>query len=65
MTPEQRLKILLGAPADSWVAFSEDETEVVAFGSSYEEAVQKAENKGITEPVLVRTPKDWRECVLS
>ncbi len=64
MTPETRVKILVDAPPDSWVAFSEDETKVVAWGSTYEEAVSKAEQEGVTDPVLVKTPKNWSDRVL-
>lgn len=65
MNPRVRSKALLEAPKDSWVAFSEDETRVVAYGSTYEEAVSKAKENGVSDPVLVKTPKDWTELVLA
>ncbi len=54
-----RLEILKQAPLDSWIALSEDESRIVAVGSSYEEAVQKSESAGVSDPVLVKTPKSW------
>lgn len=60
MSNDQRFEALKSAPLDSWVALSEDETKIVAVGSSYDEAVKKSENAGVTDPVLVKTPKAWR-----
>jgi hypothetical protein len=65
MTPETRIKALRGAPPDGWAAFSSDEERLVAYGSTYEEAVAKAEENGEREPVLVKVPKDWSMQVLS
>ncbi len=65
MSPQERIKILQEAPQNSWIAFSEDETKVVAHGSTYDEAVANAEKKGVTEPVLVKTPEEWLEMVFA
>ncbi len=54
-----RLEALRSAPSDSWVALSEDESTVVAVGSTYAEAVLKSEKAGVSDPVLVKTPKVW------
>lgn len=54
-----RLELLKQAPLDSWVALSEDESRIVAVGSSYDEAVQNSERAGVSDPVLVKTPKHW------
>lgn len=59
MSPETRLKILREAEPGSWVAFSEDESHVVAYGNSYDEAVKAAEDAGEREPVITRVPLDW------
>jgi hypothetical protein len=56
---DNRLEALRAAPLDSWVALSEDESKVVAVGSSYEEAVQNSEKAGVHDPVLIKTPKVW------
>jgi len=64
VSPDSRLAALRAAPPDGWVAFSENEERVVAYGASYEEAAQKAEEQGVTDPVLVKVPRDWTELVL-
>jgi len=65
MSPEARVKALRAAPADGWAAFSEDEERLLAYGSTYEEAVSRAEEKGVTELVIVKIPKDWTELALA
>ena len=54
-----RFEALKAAPLDSWIALSEDETKIVAVGSSYDEAVKNSERAGVSDPVLVKTPKAW------
>ncbi|MDA2913164.1 DUF5678 domain-containing protein [Acidobacteriia bacterium AH_259_A11_L15] len=65
MSPEERIQALLKAPPDGWVAFSEDEGRVVAYGATYDEAVSKAEQAGEKDPLLVKVPTDWTEVVLA
>ena len=62
---QDRLDALRNAPPDGWVAFSADETRLVAYGVTYEEAVTKADQNGERDPVLVKVPKDWSMQVLS
>jgi hypothetical protein len=60
MTRNEDLHIeaLKKAPPDSWIAFSdEDQTKIVAVGATYEEARNKSESAGVSNPVLVKTPK--------
>ena len=59
MSDDPRFDALKSAPLDSWIALSEDETAVVAVGSTYDEAVKKSESAGVSDPVLVKTPKAW------
>ena len=54
-----RLKVLRSAPLNSWIALSEDESKIVAVGTSYDEVVVKSENAGVSDPVLIKTPKSW------
>ena len=54
-----RLEALRNAPLDSWVALSEDETQVVAVGSTYGEAAEKSDRAGVDDPVIVKTPSKW------
>lgn len=64
MAKEERLKILRESPPNSWVAFSEDESRLVGRGSTYAEAVAAAEERGVSDPVLLKTPDDWAPMVL-
>jgi hypothetical protein len=56
---DSRLEALKSAPLDSWIALSEDESKIVAVGSSYDDVVRKSESAGVSDPVLVKTPKSW------
>ena len=64
LSPEERLRILQEAPPKSWIAFSEDESAVVAQATTYQEAVMLAEQKGEADPVLVMIPSSWVPMVL-
>lgn len=59
MSPEARIKVLREAEPGSWVAFSHDESKLVAQGKTYDEAVASAEEAGESEPVITRIPTDW------
>lgn len=59
MSPTERVKILVQAPPNSWVALSQDESRVVGNGSTYEEAVDMAIREGVEDPVLIKTPDEW------
>jgi hypothetical protein len=59
MSAEERLKILREAKPDTWIAFSADESMVLASADSYSEVVELAEAKGEENPVIVKTPEDW------
>jgi hypothetical protein len=64
MSTEERVRILRDAPPQTWIAFSEDESSVVAEAATYEEVVALAESKGVSDPVLVMTPSSWIPMVL-
>lgn len=59
MSNDARFEALKSAPLDSWIAFSEDETRIVAVGATYDEAVRKSESAGVSDPILLKTPKSW------
>ena len=59
MSAEERVRVLREAKPNSWVAFSEDESKVVAYGDSYAEVVKAAKSVGEKEPVIVKTPENW------
>jgi len=65
MAPEERIAALKKAPSNSWVAFSEDESRLVAYAATYEEAVSEAQGRGVADPVLVKVPEDWAVRVMS
>jgi hypothetical protein len=62
---EARLRVLREAPPDTWIALSEDESEIVGRGATYAEAVEQAAAHGVSDPVLIKTPADWTAHVLS
>lgn len=56
---DPRLNALRSAPPESWIALSEDESVLIAVGSTYEEVVTKSEKAGVFDPILIKTPKTW------
>ncbi len=64
MSPQARIDALKNAPANGWAAFSEDEERLVAYGSTYDEVVAKAEKNGVTDPVIVKIPENWNDRAL-
>ncbi len=56
---DARLEVLRSAPLDTWVALSEDESAIVATGSTYEEVARNSENAGVDDPLILKTPKHW------
>jgi hypothetical protein len=58
-----RLEALTGAPRNSWLALDEEETKVVGSGSTLEEAVAKARDNGVNDPVVVWSPENWHHSV--
>jgi hypothetical protein len=56
---DRRLEVLRSAPGDTWIALSEDESQIVATGNTYAEVVEKSEKAGHPDPLIVRTPKVW------
>ena len=63
MSAEERVRILREAKPNSWLAFSEDESKVVACGDSYSQVVKAAEDVGEAEPVIVKIPENWNSKV--
>ena len=59
MSAEERVRILREAKPNSWVAFSSDESKLLAYGESYSDVVNAAAKLGETDPVIVKTPDNW------
>jgi hypothetical protein len=49
-------KLLEGIPAGAWVAISSDEKRVVAYAAEMRDAVQKANEAGEQNPIVLRVP---------
>jgi len=45
------------APSNGWIAFSEYEEHLVAYGATYDEVVTKAKKQGVTDLVVVKVPE--------
>ena len=56
MESKSEADLLEGIPPRRWVALSWDRSRVVATGGSYGEAVDRADEAGEHDPVLVMTP---------
>jgi hypothetical protein len=54
-----RLELLRNAPLNSWVAFSSDESRIVAIGKTFMEADAAAKETGEKDYFLTRTPDSW------
>jgi len=48
--------VLRGAPADKWIALSEDNTRIVGEGDTPAEAIQAAGKNGETDPFVMKVP---------
>jgi hypothetical protein len=59
MSTEERVRILREAKPNSWVAFSSDESKVLAYGETYLDAVKAAEKLGEKDPLMVKVPDNW------
>ncbi len=64
MNPSPRVEALLTAPADRWIALSEDESRVVAVGTTFEEVAKAAEENGVSDPIILMVPPDWADRIL-
>jgi hypothetical protein len=65
MSTEERVRILREARPNSWLAFSEDESRVAAYGESYSQVLDAAESAGEKEPVIIKIPATWSNTVFS
>jgi hypothetical protein len=64
MSADDRVKVLKEAEPNTWVALASDESRVVGVGESYQDAVKKAAESGEHDPILIKTPGQWRARVL-
>jgi predicted RNase H-like HicB family nuclease len=47
------------APSNGWIAFSEDEERLIAYGATYDEVVANAEKQGVADLIVVKVPETW------
>ena len=45
------------APANGWIAFSQDEEHLIAYGATYDEVVANAEKQGVGDLIVVKMPE--------
>jgi hypothetical protein len=45
------------------LALNEDETQIVGRGETMEEAIAKAREKGVEDPIVIWSPKKWVQSV--
>lgn len=44
-------------PSNGWIAFSQDEEQLIAYGATYDEVVANAEKQGVADLVVVQVPE--------
>jgi len=49
-------ELLRNVPAGAWVAISEDEEKVVAYGADIQQVIAAAHDKGVKQPLIVKAP---------
>ncbi len=57
MSPQAGIEALQKEPSNGWIAFSEDEEHLIAYGATYDEVVAKAEKQGVADLVVVKVPE--------
>jgi|ERR1700687_91007 len=57
-------KLLAGLRPGTWVAISEDQERVVGTGTTIEEALQQAKEKGEKKPSIIGVPVDGSALIL-
>ena len=56
---EARVAALRQAPLNAWIALSDDETKLVAQGTTYQDVVNALDAMGDDSAVILRTPPNW------
>ena len=54
-----RSEALRAAPLNAWVALAEDESSIVATGSTYEEVSKQLDEAGLDNATIIKTPESW------
>ena len=56
MSPQAKMKTQK-APPKGWIAFSQDEERLIAYGATYDEVVASAEKQGVADLIVVKMPE--------
>jgi len=56
MSPQAKIKAQK-APPNGWIAFSQDEEHLIAYGATYDEVVANAEKQGVADLIVVKMPE--------
>ena len=49
---------------NQWIAISDDESKVIASGTSLDKVIKEARKKGAKEPIVTKTPKEFKSYIL-
>lgn len=60
---DSRVELLVGAARNAWLALNEDETKIVGKGATLEEAMAEARKNGVSDPVVIWSPKKWVQSI--
>jgi hypothetical protein len=52
-------ELVRNAPRNCWIAFNDEETEVVGHGKTVDSAIDAANRRGIEKPILLWSPEEW------
>jgi predicted RNase H-like HicB family nuclease len=44
-------------PSNGWIAYSQDEEHLIAYGATYDEVVANAEKQGVADLIVVKVPE--------
>jgi hypothetical protein len=61
---ESRLKMLLEATPNTWLALDDSQSRCVGRGASIAEAIEEARKNGYEDPIMFRVPPDWTPAIL-
>jgi hypothetical protein len=52
-------EIVRSAPRNCWLALNDEQSEVVGYGDTMDAAIDAAQVRGVEDPVLLWSPKEW------
>jgi hypothetical protein len=59
-----RVAALSQAPLNSWIALSDDETRLIAHGTSYQAVADQLDRLGDQTSIILKTPPSWHPLAL-